>query len=138
MLPIIPAAIIIPYFKREHLHLWMQKRIEPGPFQGLYEFPGGKLNDGESATEAAYREFIEEVGVDIHAEELTFFAEYMVVLEKKKINLNVFLLECSEELQASLEGHGAFYQVRDLEGLEVEIPSSNHQIIADLVKFHSV
>ena len=41
------------------------RRIEPPDLAGGWELPGGKVEPGESAEEAAHREIDEELGVDI-------------------------------------------------------------------------
>ena len=43
----------------------ISERLCDGPFNGLWEFPGGKIVDGESAIEALRRELVEELGIDV-------------------------------------------------------------------------
>jgi len=41
------------------------ERLDDGPFQGLWEFPGGKIAPGETSVEALARELAEELGIEV-------------------------------------------------------------------------
>ncbi len=41
------------------------ERLGDGPFHGLWEFPGGKIDSGETAAEALSRELAEELGIEV-------------------------------------------------------------------------
>ena len=45
--------------------LLVARRSAPPKFAGMWEFPGGKVEDGESFEEALHRELREELGVNI-------------------------------------------------------------------------
>lgn len=47
-----------------------------GEFEGMWEFPGGKIEPGESRDVALKREIQEELGVDIVIEDLICTTEY--------------------------------------------------------------
>ena len=47
-----------------------------GEFEGMWEFPGGKIEPGESCEDALKREIQEELGVDIAIEDLLCTTEY--------------------------------------------------------------
>ena len=47
-----------------------------GEFKGYWEFPGGKLESGETPEQAAVREVFEELGVDVKLGELVSVIDY--------------------------------------------------------------
>lgn len=47
-----------------------------GEFEGMWEFPGGKIEPGESREDALKREIQEELGVNIYIKELLCTTEY--------------------------------------------------------------
>lgn len=48
----------------------MQRRPEKAMHGGLWEFPGGKVEHGESHTAALLREIREEIAIDLHPDDL--------------------------------------------------------------------
>jgi 8-oxo-dGTP diphosphatase len=47
--------------------VFIAKRGSAGTFQGRWEFPGGKVEEGESDEAAIAREYREEFGIDVRA-----------------------------------------------------------------------
>jgi 8-oxo-dGTP diphosphatase len=45
------------------MRILITERLEEGPFQGLWEFPGGKIAANESPEAALARELSEEIGI---------------------------------------------------------------------------
>lgn len=64
------AAII----KKEN-QIMIAQRIK-GEFAGQWEFPGGKIEVGETAQEALKREIMEEMELEINVEDFLITAEY--------------------------------------------------------------
>lgn len=58
MIPVVAAALIAP-----GPLILMQQRKVAGAFGGLWEFPGGKVEPGESPESALLREIDEELGI---------------------------------------------------------------------------
>ena len=58
------------------------------PYKGLYNFVGGKVEDGESNDDAAYRELFEETGISSNDIELDYFMD--INYWKYENNLQVY------------------------------------------------
>lgn len=61
---IVSAACIVGDRVNEAGRILLAKRPEGKPMAGLWEFPGGKVNTGESPEFALCRELDEELGID--------------------------------------------------------------------------
>ena len=62
--PDCPVQVAVAVVRRGDQFL-IGKRPDGTPLEGYWEFPGGKLQPGESAEEAAVRECLEETGVRV-------------------------------------------------------------------------
>ena len=82
----------------------ISERLCDGPFNGLWEFPGGKIADGEAPIDALRRELVEELGVEI-----TEAAAYMALHHEypdRIVDLEFFLVTAWRGEPAGLEGQG--------------------------------
>jgi len=52
----------------------LTQRLQGRHMGGLWEFPGGKVDDGESPSDALERELHEELGIDVRIEQPITFA----------------------------------------------------------------
>jgi A/G-specific adenine glycosylase len=62
---IIPLQVTVGVLVQND-RIFIQKRAENGLMAGLWEFPGGKVEQSETPEEALVREFSEELRLDVH------------------------------------------------------------------------
>lgn len=98
---------------------------------GLWEFPGGKIERGESAEAALCRELREELSIEVRR------TQFLMRLQHQYSELDV-LLEVFEVLDFSGEARGAEGQslrwLRPEALLETEFPPANRPIIEALLE----
>mgnify|MGYP001826062300 CR=1 FL=1 len=79
-------TVVAAVIRDEEGHILMQKRPEGRHMGGLWEFPGGKIDDGEAPAQALMRELHEELGIEIVVQRPLTFAVH------EKPDLRILLL----------------------------------------------
>ena len=80
------------------------ERLCDGPFDGLWEFPGGKITDGESSAQALIRELAEELGIEVATSQP--FMELHHEYPDRIVDIEFFLVTSWSGTPAGLEGQG--------------------------------
>jgi 8-oxo-dGTP diphosphatase len=92
----------------------ISERVCDGPFDGLWEFPGGKIASGETAADALKRELAEELGIAVTAAQP--FMELHHDYPDRTVDLEFFLVSDWQGEPAGLEGQGVrWLQVDELD-----------------------
>ncbi|MBN8615783.1 MAG: (deoxy)nucleoside triphosphate pyrophosphohydrolase [Deltaproteobacteria bacterium] len=60
-----PTVVVAAAVVREGERFLLTKRPDKGHLAGFWEFPGGKIEEGESPEAALVRECQEEIGIDV-------------------------------------------------------------------------
>ncbi len=80
------------------------ERLCDGPFDGLWEFPGGKIGADETPSNALRRELAEELGIEVTGSQpyMDLHHEY----PDRTVDLEFFLVTAWQGEPAGLEGQG--------------------------------
>ena len=82
----------------------ISERLCDGPFNGLWEFPGGKIADGEAPIDALRRELIEELGIQVA--EASSYMQLHHEYPDRIVDLEFFLVTAWQGEPTGLEGQG--------------------------------
>jgi A/G-specific adenine glycosylase len=110
--------------------LFIQQRRDDDVWGGLWEFPGGRIKNGESAADAARRELYEET--EMRIVDLMPFATVTHYYTRYRVILHSFF--CAAENGSKPKLHAAQqYRWVPLEGLSrYAFPSGHRQLIAGM------
>src|SRR5262245_23048023 len=82
-----PTPIAIAVVEHAGRYL-VGRRPEGVPLAGLWEFPGGKVRDGETPEKAAASECLEETGLEVHVGQA--YPEVVHAYEHGQVRLSFF------------------------------------------------
>ena len=88
--------VIVVYNEDESKILMCLRSKEP--YMGLYNLVGGKVEQGESGLDAAYRELYEETNIDKDDIKLVYIADFKYFMSDKELEVYVGRLNKDKEL----------------------------------------
>jgi 8-oxo-dGTP diphosphatase len=92
------------------------ERLGGGPFDGLWEFPGGKIGSGETSAQALSRELAEELGIEVT--ECASFMNLRHEYEDRVVTIEFFIVSDWNSDPVGREGQALRWVPR--ESLDVE------------------
>jgi 8-oxo-dGTP diphosphatase len=113
----------------DNQQILIDRRLPEGVMGGLWEFPGGKVEAGESIAECIKREIREELGIEIAV------GEHLITIDHTYTHLRVTLTVHHCRLIAGVPQPLECDEISwvDLDELEkFDFPAANSQIIAAL------
>mgnify|MGYP001565650079 CR=1 FL=1 len=135
----VAVGVIVATNEQQQTQYFLTKRLEHSHQGGKWEFPGGKVENGETVAQALARELKEEVAIDILACLPLMTIDHIYHEENgddKKVCLEVFGVDNYSGEPSAQEGQqqGWF----SLNGLQkLNFPKANEAIIAKLLTLNS-
>lgn len=86
----------IVVFNKNRDRILFCKRMKP-PYEGLYNFVGGKVEPGENSIHAAYRELYEETGISRN--QITLFPLMDITYYQRKFVLELYVGQLQDEVE---------------------------------------
>jgi 8-oxo-dGTP diphosphatase len=97
-------VVAIAFFRRSDKKYLLCRRGPAESGAGSWEFPGGKVDAGETEKQALVREIQEELAVDIQEHQLFFVSEHSYQYPEKNIQISLYKCDV-DELAFSLVDH---------------------------------
>jgi len=109
---------------------FLTKRLENAHQGGKWEFPGGKLEKGETVAQALYRELKEEIAID------TLSCYPLIEINHdygdKSVFLDVYIVDNFQQEPIAQEGQeSAWFTLNEL--VELDFPAANKAIVDTLI-----
>jgi len=126
----IAAAVILNPSQEQ---VFITKRPDKAHKGGLWEFPGGKVEAGETASQATVRELFEEIGIEVT--ELSHFQHLQHDYPDKSLAFDFFVVTAFEQQPYGKEGQqGLWVDVNQL--AEYEFPEANVPVLEKVIEVY--
>lgn len=112
----------------------LQRRPEGKQLAGLWEFPGGKVDSGESPELALVRELEEELGIGIGINNLVPFTFASEPLEDRNLLLLLYICYNWEGVPTALDSPEIRW-VKPADMYALPMPPADKPLVASLEKF---
>ena len=103
-----PIDVAVGILMKPNGDVLLGQRPDGKPYSGYWEFPGGKVDPGESILQALKREFVEELGIEVVSAEEWCGVEH--VYEHAHVRLHFFISREWRGEPQSLEGQAFAWQ----------------------------
>ncbi|AOA57860.1 NUDIX domain-containing protein [Acinetobacter larvae] len=128
---VLKIAIGLVYYQGQVLVGWRNAAQHQG---NRYEFPGGKVEAGESAEQACRREILEETGLDIRQWHPITSIQHRY--DDLSLELDFFSAYCPREQLTQRRGAWQWYNREQL--LHLKFPKANQRIVQQLCWPHYI
>ena len=131
-------SIVLPYrIVEDGLELYVQLRREDGPLDGLWEFPGGKIEASETPVISATREFFEEVGVKISEQDLTHFSTYPYDYDDRSLIFFIYTMSADiiTDKKHGLTAQKVTWESAKNDVESANIPEANKHFLMQFIEF---
>jgi len=130
----VAVGVITSTNEQQQTQYFLTKRLEHSHQGGKWEFPGGKLEDGETVAQALARELKEEVAIEVLSCIPLTIIDYDY--GDKQVCLEVFIVDNYTAEPNAQEGQEqGWFLLDDFKSLD--FPKANQAIIAELITRNS-
>lgn len=123
-------TISIAIVQNEHKQLLISRRQQGQHLAGKWEFPGGKVEQGETLETAMLRELKEEVG--LIATQYNLFDSLNFQYDELHLSLNFYLVTAYNGQARAIEGQQMKW-VNTAELIKYDFPKANKSVINKLL-----
>ncbi|MFS2223016.1 8-oxo-dGTP diphosphatase MutT [Pantoea sp. B65] len=122
--------VAVGIIRNASMEIFLAQRSASSYMANMWEFPGGKIESGESAAEALKRELLEETGIEVTAAEPFDTADH--TYEDLRVTLHFFIVTSWNGEPWGREGQPMRW-VPQAQLIAAEFPPANIPIVARLL-----